>query len=203
MLSFSNDVYVPKSTLKQQEFQKNKLAEDFKKLKKPIKPKLETKTVNTVLTQIVQKPTAKRYDILPKAAKFEEKKYDILPKAAKVEEKNDLDSYKKFVNPYISTELKKMICSPPIENINEPVVVFTSSNKNNPFLNGYLADCGFMASWSFKCAPYKPLPICVENRSDGAWVPFIIQYNEEYMLCSDIKNGNGRQFSQDYGNAYR
>jgi hypothetical protein len=52
MLSFSNDVYVPKSTLKQQEFQKNKLAEDFKKLKKPIKPKLETKTVNTVLTQI-------------------------------------------------------------------------------------------------------------------------------------------------------
>jgi len=189
MLSFSNDVYVPKSTLKQQEFQKNKLAEDFKKLKKPIRPKLELETVNTVITQFVQKATIK--------------KYDILPKVDKVEEQNDLDSYKKFVNPYKSTELKKMSCSPPVNEINEKVIVFTTSNKNNPFSNGYLADCGLMASWLFKCAPYKPLPICVENRSDGAWVPFIIQYNEEYMLCSNIKNGNGRQFSQDYGNAYR
>ena len=170
---FSNDACVPKSILKQQEFQKNKLAEDFKKLKKPIRPKLESKTVNTLIAQ---------------------------PRVDKVEGKNDLDSYKKFAN---TNELKKMTFSTPVENTNEKVIFFTSSNKNNPFSNGNLADCGFKASWLFKCAPYKPLPICLENRSDGAWVPFIIQYNEKYMLCSNVKNGSGREFSQDYGNAYR
>lgn len=169
MLSFSNNACVPNSTLKQQEFQKNKLAEDFKKIKKPIKPKSENKTVNTVALQVVQNPI---------------KKSEVLQNNNNIQEKNNSDTCRKFVNPYKSTEFKKNVFSPPIS-------------------NGYIEDCGFSASWVFKCAPYKPLPICVKNRSDGAWVPFIVQYNEEYMSCSNVKNGNGREFSQDYGTAYR
>lgn len=67
----------------------------------------------------------------------------------------------------------------------------------------YLADCGFDASWTFKCANWKYLPICVDDISDGAWVPFIIMYRKDYYDCSFVKaTSGGREFSQDYGSDY-
>lgn len=67
----------------------------------------------------------------------------------------------------------------------------------------YLADCGLDAHWVYKCAPWKNPPICLENESDGAWVPFIILYRVDYFECKFVKEQDrGREFSRDHGEAY-
>lgn len=77
------------------------------------------------------------------------------------------------------------------------------SKKEYEIGQEFLADCGLSTHWVFKCAPWKELPICVENESDGAWVPFIVLYQVDYYECSFVKeHSQGREFSQDHGPAY-
>jgi hypothetical protein len=68
----------------------------------------------------------------------------------------------------------------------------------------YLADCGFKASWLFKCPPFENLVVCVNNQNGGAWVPYVIMYRAEYIQCQYVKeSGQGKQFSQDYDVNYK
>lgn len=78
-----------------------------------------------------------------------------------------------------------------------------NSNREDRIGQQYLSDCGISTHWVYKCAPWKELPICVENESDGAWVPFMTLYREDYFECLYVKEqGQGRQFSQDHGLDY-
>lgn len=76
-------------------------------------------------------------------------------------------------------------------------------NKNDKGKQ-FLADCGFNASWLFKCSPQSNIEACVDNEYGGAWVPYPIMYRMAYKDCKFIKeNAQGRQFSQDYNEAYK
>jgi hypothetical protein len=71
-----------------------------------------------------------------------------------------------------------------------------------PIGAGYMSDCGMYVRWVYKCPPRNGPP-CIENLSDGAWVPFITLYQTEYFLCKEIKEGDGREFSNAHGQAYK
>jgi hypothetical protein len=83
--------------------------------------------------------------------------------------------------------------------VNKPVAKKIKNNIGQQ----YLSDCGISTHWAYRCAPWKEFSICVENESDGAWVPFIILYREDYYECLYIKEGIGRQFSKDHGLDYK
>ena len=85
----------------------------------------------------------------------------------------------------------------PVDVLGDPI--------GNPIGQEFLADCGMSTSWVFKCAPWHELATCQENKSFGAWVPFIVLYQVEYYECLFVKEqiGHGREFSQDHGKAYK
>lgn len=210
-----SDICVPASILKQQEHQLIKLADDFKN--KPVF--LETKIESTVVNKTVAKKTTSHPE--PKEMIWEEgacyplfimerqdheeykneashKKMKVDMLATFVEEK--VETYSDKIDKYSFVLPKQR----PIKNTTEILrtnkIEYEAGSKIG---QEFLTDCGFDAHWVFKCAPWKNLPICVDNESDGAWVPFIILYRVDYYECMYVKEtGHGREFSQDHGEAY-
>jgi hypothetical protein len=66
-----------------------------------------------------------------------------------------------------------------------------------------ISDCGFTASWVYDCIPWKNFEKCVENITEGAWVPYPVMYGYKYEQCKDIQNSERRQFSEDYNGDYK
>lgn len=63
--------------------------------------------------------------------------------------------------------------------------------------------CGFKSSWVYKCTPWRYHIICVENITEGAWVPYPVMQRIDYAECKLITQSSGRQFSKDHGTDYK
>jgi len=66
-----------------------------------------------------------------------------------------------------------------------------------------ISDCGFTASWVYECVPWKNFEKCVENITDGAWVPYPVMYGYKYEQCKNIQESDKRQFNEDYNEDYK
>jgi hypothetical protein len=63
--------------------------------------------------------------------------------------------------------------------------------------------CGFHSSWVYKCTPWRYHIICVENITEGAWVPYPVMQRFDYTECKIITQSSGRQFSKDHSTDYK
>lgn len=63
--------------------------------------------------------------------------------------------------------------------------------------------CGFKSSWVYKCTPWRYHIICVDNITEGAWVPYPVMQRKDYEECELITLSSGRQFSKDHGVEYK
>jgi len=215
--------YVSPTILKRQEHQRAKLSKDFRNRPLFLKTKIEVEAVN--------KPVAKKLSPTPNQEEtpaemiFDTGAYlpsFVMQRQEFDRAKNETDLKDQLktrtvidINPLIFEE-KPTVYSDKIQNYNfvvnsrtarriaKSVEILRDSRPEWKIGQEYLADCGMDARWVFKCAPWKELPICVDNESDGAWVPFIVLYRVDYFECKYVKEqGQGREFSQDHGEAYK
>lgn len=63
--------------------------------------------------------------------------------------------------------------------------------------------CGFNSSWVYKCTPWRYYVICVDNITEGAWVPYPVMQRKLYEECEFITLSSGRQFSKDHSTDYK
>lgn len=212
--------YVPPAILKQQEHQRAKLAKDFKNRTVFLETKIETEVVNKSVAKKLS-PIEKSGEMIFDTGAYlpsfvmRRQEFDRVKNEVGLKELKSLITVEPEYIPPIIFEEKPRVYSNKVQNYNFVVSAKTARKigKSVEVLRGskpeyeigqqYLADCGMDAHWVYKCAPWKELPICVENESDGAWVPFIVLYRVDYFECKYVKeHGHGREFSQDHGAAY-
>jgi len=216
-MSFNNidrEGYVPPSVKKQQDHQRAKLAKDFKNRTVFLETKIESGAVNKTVAKKNSLLTPKKPDMVWKEGAYlassavEQQEHDrkkigdvpvVIKKPANIQpmifEEKPVVYSDKVQNLILPTKVARKIV--------KSVVLLTGSKPEYEIGQQYLADCGMDTSWVFKCPPEKELPICVDNESDGAWVPFIVLYRVDYFECKYVKeHGLGREFSQGHGVAY-
>ena len=216
-LIFDTGAYLPPSVMRRQEFDRAKNEVELKEQKPMIKPELEKDLIPKLIkslppkldhdepiTDMMWSEGAYLASSIVQQQEYDRKKIGNVPIVIKnptdiqpsFEEKPEVysDKLEKY-NFIFTTRVSRKIA--------KSVEVLRGSKPEYEIGQEYLADCGLDAHWVFKCAPWKELPICVENESDGAWVPFIVLYRVDYFECKYVKeNGRGREFSQDHGTAY-
>lgn len=215
---FDTGAYLPSFVIQRQEFDRAKNEVDLKELKSLITVEPEFDSVITPVKNLPPKPVQEEPSVdmvwlegaYVASSTVQQQEHDRLKiGTVPVVIKNPAD-----IHPLIFEE-KPVVYSDKVQKYNLilPTKVARKIAKSVEILRGskpeweigqeYLADCGLDAHWVFKCAPWKVLPICVDDESDGAWVPFIVLYRVDYFECKYVKEqGSGREFSQDHGEAY-
>lgn len=78
-------------------------------------------------------------------------------------------------------------------------IIYQESVSSNIDLN----DCGFIPKWRYQCSPDITVRLCVENDSNGGWIPYSIFKNELYKECEAIRNNPKRkEFNASYNSDF-
>lgn len=196
-----NGGYVPTSIFQYQEHQRQKLKTEFRNRSVFSETKIQPTTVNKSVTKNSRQ-------VLPSfVTQQQDNKVNMKAQATFVSEKNSDYSNKVqqhcYVIPKTYVVPKTTDTSPHRDARRRSFELLVGSKREYEIGQQYLADCGISTQWVYKCASHHNLPICVENESDGAWVPFITLYRTNYYDCLYVKeHGQGREFNQDHGTAY-
>jgi|LakMenE18May11ns_1017448.scaffolds.fasta_scaffold9942247_3 hypothetical protein len=82
-----------------------------------------------------------------------------------------------------------------------------ATKKTTCNLPAGLSECCINPSIVFKCPPHKSSEVCVDNQSDGAYVPRTVSYEEAYRQCKYIKQtsyqGQYKQFGSAFSNSFK
>jgi len=70
-----------------------------------------------------------------------------------------------------------------------------------------LRDCCIKPEALFLCPPYKQIEYCIENKSDGAYLPYAVSSRNAYEECKMIKEsaagGTNKMFSVSFSSSFK